>query len=74
MDAFGVAVSPETSAPPYARTHILVTDLAPQGGSDFHGSTVMDNSTPRAPEGTLLLRDAWRHVLGGGMADQDHDE
>ncbi len=31
MDAFGAAVAPETSEPPCDFTHMLVTDLVPQG-------------------------------------------
>src|SRR5437868_5489970 len=44
LGAFGPARTVETSAPPYGGTHMLVTDLVPQGtppgavGTNAHGS------------------------------------
>jgi len=72
MTAFGGDVAPETSSPPYELTHMLVTDLAPHASSDFHGSPVLDNPTPRALDGTPALRDAWRYLLSARAADEDH--
>lgn len=67
LERFGEPVAPELSAPPYSGTHILVTDIQPVGGyaNPFpHQSTAIDVVTPRAPDGTPLLRDAWRYLLG----------
>lgn len=67
LERFGEAVAPELNAPPYGGTHILVTDVEPVGGyaNPFpHQSTAVDFVTPRAPDGTPLLRDAWRYLLG----------
>ncbi len=67
MERFGDPVVPELSEPPYGGTHVLVTDLEPTGGyaTPFpHQSSAVDARTPRGPDGTPLLRDAWRYLLG----------
>lgn len=67
LQRFGEPVMPELSAPPYGGTHILVTDLNPQKGyvtPNPHQSSARDDNTPLGPDGTPLLRDAWRYVLG----------
>lgn len=63
----GPATFVETSAPPYGWTHMLVTDLTPQGGFvglNAHASPATDAFTPVALDGTPLLREAWRYLLG----------
>jgi hypothetical protein len=73
LDRFGSPVAPELSEPPYGHTHLLATDLAPRGGTDLataHRSTAIDPFTPLAPDGTPLLRDAWRYLWGD---DTDRD-
>jgi len=75
-------VAPEHSAPPYGGTHVLITDLQPQvcppppaGAYKHrcsHQSTASDLFTPRNPvDGTPLLRDAWRYLLGTPPEDDD---
>ena len=75
-------VAPEHSAPPYGGTHVLITDLQPQvcppppaGAYKHrcsHQSTASDLFTPRNPvDGTPLLRDAWRYLLGTPPEDED---
>jgi len=67
LERFGEPVQVELSQPPYSGTHILVTDLEPQGGyaTPFpHQSAAVDARTPLAADGTPLLRDAWRYLLG----------
>lgn len=67
MARFGDPVQAELSEPPYGGTHILFTDLMPTLGyaaPNPHQSTARDNNTPLAPDGTPLLRDAWRYLLG----------
>jgi len=62
---FGDPVQVEDSEPPYGGVHVLVTDLLPASG-DYamaHASVVRDDVTPRDPDGTPLLRDAWRYML-----------
>jgi len=71
---FGDSVVAELSEPPYGGTHILVTDLEPQGARPTdgsidmrpHQSTARDDRTPLGgPDGqTPLLLDAWRYLLG----------
>lgn len=59
LERFGEPVQVEFSQPPYDGTHILITDLEPQGGYAFsHVSTGVDFWTPLGPDGTPLLRDA----------------
>jgi len=75
MDQFGAAVQAELSAPPYGETHILFTDLQPQGGYANprpHQSTTRDDRTPLDVNGIPLLRDAWRYLLGE-PADEDEE-
>ena len=67
LERFGDAAQVEFAQPPYSGTHILVTDLEPQGGyaTPFpHQSTALDARTPLGADGTPLLRDAWRYLLG----------
>lgn len=67
MERFGPPVQAELSEPPYGGTHILFTDLRPTLGfakPNPHQSTARDNNTPLGPDGTPLLRDAWRYLLG----------
>jgi hypothetical protein len=66
MERFGAPVQAELSEPPYGGAHILFTDLRPTLGYDKpnpHQSTARDNNTPIV-DGTPLLRDAWRYLLG----------
>ena len=65
LAAFGPAVAPEVSDPPYGWSHMLVTDLPPQAGTNPHGAPSNDLNTPLAPDGTPLLRDAWDYLLTG---------
>src|SRR2546422_2301947 len=75
-------VAPEHSAPPYGGTHVLITDLQPQDCPPppagaykhrcSHQRTASDLFTPRNPvDGTPLLRDAWRYLLGTPPEDDD---
>jgi len=65
---FGDPVIAELNEPPYGGTHIVYTDLRPTLGYDAlnapHQSTARDNNTPLDANGTPLLRDAWRYLLG----------
>ena len=80
MAVFGPAVAPETNEPPYGFTHMLVTDLTPVGGfvgTNAHGAPSNDLNTPLGPDGTPLLRDAWRYLLtarGAGREDAEDTE
>ncbi len=72
MSAFGPALAPETSAPPYSCTHELVTDLKPEGGyKHAHVSTFNDLYTPKNPDGTPTLADAWQYLM---TAESDSQE
>jgi pimeloyl-ACP methyl ester carboxylesterase len=66
---FGTPVAPETNAPPYACTHMLLTSLSPapnQAGVPAlqnHRLTARDIYTPTDRiTGLPLLRDAWRYI------------
>jgi hypothetical protein len=75
--AFGPFVREDENgaAPPYGGTHALLTDRLPQTGSyaNAHGSVARDDFTPRATDGTALLRDAWRYVLAARDGDDGDD-
>lgn len=73
LDVFGPPAAPETGTPPYGGTHVLVTDVTPVGGfvgTNAHGSPSNDLNTPLRPDGTPVLRDAWRYLLTA----REHDE
>jgi hypothetical protein len=66
----------ELSEPPYGGTHTPITDLEPTGGYGMdnpHLSLAVDVWTPRGPDGTPLLREAWRYLLASGHRDADGD-
>ena len=74
MAAFGPAVAPETSEPPYGFTHMLVTDVTPVGGflgMNAHGAPSNDANTPLTPDGTPILRAAWRYLLAARAGSED---
>jgi dienelactone hydrolase len=75
--AFGPFVREDETgaAPPYGGTHALMTDRLPMTGNyaNAHGSVARDDYTPRATDGTPLLRDAWRYVLAARHGDHDGD-
>lgn len=67
LNRFGDPVVPELSEPPYGGSHVLITDLEPTGGygaDNPHRSVAADAWAPRGPDGTPLLREAWRYLLG----------
>src|SRR5881628_3044706 len=78
LDVFGGPTMPETGSPPYDGTHMLVTDLLPRPngfvGTNAHGSPSNDVNTPLGPDGTPLLRDAWRYLLTARGAGQEDAE
>lgn len=59
----------EDSLPRYGGRHVLVTNLEPPNPTNipdpFHPSPSRDPFTPLAPDGTPLLLNAWRYLLGG---------
>lgn len=76
LDVFGAPATPETSSPPYYGTHMLVTDLLPRPngfvGTNAHGAPCHDLNTPLDPDGTPVLREAWRYLLTArGAANED---
>lgn len=76
LQRFGDPVTVETSEPPYGGTHVLVTDLEPQGGyvvPNPHLSEAVDAQTPLDPDGTPALRDAWRYLLGAPDSAEEDD-
>jgi hypothetical protein len=80
LGQFGDPVQAELSEPSYGGAHILFTDLLPQKGTyaqpNSHQSPARDDNTPLGPDGTPLLRAAWRYLLGEpprGGADEGND-
>ncbi len=71
----------ENSNSPYGGAHVLVTNLTPRNPTNiadpFHPSPSRDQFTPLAPDGTPLLVNAWRYLLGtdtdGDGVDHDGD-
>ena len=73
MAAFGPAVAPENTAPPYDFTHMLVTDYHPLRGPGraAHGASCTDFNTPLAADGTPVFLGAWRYLLTTRSSDED---
>jgi hypothetical protein len=73
---FGDPLVAELSAPQYGGTHTLVTDFLPANGSyaSAHLSVVTDQFTPLGPDGTPLLRDAWRYLMGAHEAGEGEEQ
>lgn len=67
MTAFGAAVAPEASAPPYDGARMFLTNVTPSNGSFLppapHGSTGVDLFTPMS-SGVPVLRPVWQYMLG----------
>ncbi|MEW6273388.1 MAG: hypothetical protein AB1689_29260 [Thermodesulfobacteriota bacterium] len=62
----GTTVDVDVTPGPFAAAHRLTTDVLPQSGDyeDAHGSVVVDGATPLRADGTPLLSDVWRYMLG----------
>jgi hypothetical protein len=75
LESFGAAVFAEASQPPYGGAHIITTNLTPTLGlaaPNPHQSSARDNNTPLGPDGTPLLRDAWRYLLGTSALNDNY--
>ncbi|MFN9106329.1 MAG: BPSS1187 family protein [Betaproteobacteria bacterium] len=66
LAGFGVPVSVDGAAPPYAGSHQLTTDAAPNPAattvSPLHGVPVVDAPTPRTASGAPLFEPVWIHL------------
>lgn len=82
ISALGPLVQVEDSAPAYAGTHQLFTDLLPQTDllarthtyADAHPSTVADMYTPRNANGTPKLAMAWDYLLTAHAGEEEADD
>jgi hypothetical protein len=76
ISALGPLVQVEDSAPPYAGSHQLFTDLLPQTlkYADAHPSTVADTYTPRDANGTPKLAMAWDYLLTSDASEEEADD
>jgi len=75
IGALGPMVQVEASAPPFAGTHQLFTDLLPQTHdyASAHPSTVADIYTPLDTNGTPSLEKAWDYLLTAKAGDEADD-
>lgn len=62
MDAYGSIVDVDTHHPPYNGSHQLVTAARPARPGKYHGSVVVDHSTPRQDDGSPLFQEAWQYL------------
>jgi hypothetical protein len=62
----GSLTSVDGASAPFGDAHQLTTDAAPNASgmarAPFHGSTVTDDVTPRAADGTPLFAPVWRSL------------
>jgi hypothetical protein len=62
---FGGPLLVESNRAPYLGSHMLTTDLPPQGGN-YHGATVADAATPLAADGvTPVYQPVWQFMMTG---------
>jgi hypothetical protein len=67
LERFDAAVRLVLSAPPYSGSHVLITDLEPDGGYfDMfpHLSIAVEMRLARDVARVPLLQDAWRYLVG----------
>jgi pimeloyl-ACP methyl ester carboxylesterase len=66
----GRRVSVESGTPPWDGARLLSTDFDPSAerasGSPCHNCLALDLCTPRWPDGSAVLEDAWTWMLAGG--------
>lgn len=62
MDAFGPLINIDSISVFYPTTHMLSTLETPDQPSDYHGSVVVDASTPKLPDGTPVFRRIWEYM------------
>ncbi len=69
LAGFGVPTSVDGAAPPYAGSHQLTTDAAPNPAattvSPLHGAPVVDAPTPRTASGAPLFEPVWIRLCFG---------
>lgn len=53
-----------TSAPPFGRSHQLVTSLEPKAEQSAHGMTTAGKSSPRSDDGQYRFTPVWRYLFG----------
>jgi hypothetical protein len=66
LGLLGTTVNVDTTPEPYANANRLTTDVLPQTGSygNAHGSVATDDNTPLRADGTPVLSEVWRYLLG----------
>jgi hypothetical protein len=68
----------EGGSAPYGGRHVVVTNVEPPNPTNipdpYHPAPSRDPFVPLAADGSPVLRDAWRYVLGDSDADQLVDE
>ncbi len=62
LAALGSATSVDGAAPPYGSSHQLTTNAVPAVSGGFHGSVVVDRSTPLGADGTPLFAPVWKQM------------
>ncbi len=62
LNAFGPVVNVEGKTAPYNNSHQLTTNITPAQPGEFHGSVVVDRNTPKAKDGTPLLKEVWQYL------------
>jgi hypothetical protein len=64
LGKLGPRVPVEGAAPPFARSHQLVTSLQPPPGKNPHGVTAAGAASPLASDGHYLLDPVFRYLFG----------
>lgn len=64
MDAYGPIINVDDELPPYGYSHRLVTALSPARPGKYHGSVVVDHSTPVLPNRIPAFAKVWQYLCG----------
>jgi len=59
----GPQVNVDQVAPPYNKSHWLLTGATPARPGKQHGSVAVDNNTPKLPDGTPMFAPVWQYLL-----------
>jgi len=62
LAALGAAVDVDATPPPYAGSRQLTTNAVPASPGQYHGSVVVDRTTPLNADGTALFAPVWSRM------------
>ena len=62
MASLGAPVNVDSVGPPYVNSHQLTTNAVPALAGEYHGSVVVDRTTPLGVDGRAVFAPVWRQM------------